>query len=96
MRQRLAIAVLGVVWATLSSCANPCVDLSKKICRCEEGDSRQQACIDRVTQEADNLPADEQPTQAEENRCAELEKSCTCKKLDAGDFAACGLTRPDA
>lgn len=76
--------------ALVSSCDDPCVDLAKKICRCSETQTEQQACIQRV-----DADAGEREASAEEQEvCADLIDTCTCKALAQGELAACGLTSP--
>lgn len=74
----------------LSACDDPCVDLAKKICRCSETQTEQQACIQRVDADA----AEREASADERERCADLLDACTCKALAQGELAACGLTSP--
>lgn len=89
MQIRSLLLGFGVCFSTFitSACDNSCVKLSHKICQCERTTSEQQACIQRV----DNQAATRDATEEEQNECARLEDECTCKKLAAGDLAACGL-----
>jgi hypothetical protein len=80
----LALAATGIC---LSACGDPCVDLSKKICKCEPSDTEQQACMQLVDVESKNVEANDK----QKDQCADLLDSCTCDKLADGDLAACGL-----
>ena len=68
-------------------CGNPCIDLSKKICRCEESESLERACIQRVNAEVGQRKASEEEILV----CADLLDGCTCDKLAQKDWAACGM-----
>ena len=72
-------------------CGDPCLQLSRDICRCERTEFEQQACIQRV--EAAALDVD--LSAGQEDCCADLRDSCTCDRLAAGDLAACGLAQEE-
>jgi hypothetical protein len=86
---RTALAIV-VAFLAATGCGDPCVDLSKKICRCEKSELLQQACLQRVEDSSSTLEA----TDEQNDRCSELMDGCTCTKLEDGDLAACGLTEP--
>ncbi|OGQ77681.1 MAG: hypothetical protein A2289_06350 [Deltaproteobacteria bacterium RIFOXYA12_FULL_58_15] len=82
---------VAIASAAVPACDDPCLELSRDICRCERTEYDQQACIQRV--EAVALEAE--PTGGEEECCAQLRESCTCDGLAAGDLAACGLAQEE-
>lgn len=85
--QLLALAALST---QVAACDDACLALSKEICRCESTQLAQQACIQRVENEASQAP-DGTPTVKQKERCTELIDSCNCDALAAGDLEACGL-----
>lgn len=87
---RLALTLAAMLPLAVA-CGDPCVDLSKKICRCEKSDALQQACLQNVDDQAGTLEASD----AENERCSELLDTCTCAKLADGKLEACGLTEPE-
>jgi len=69
------------------SCGNPCEDLGKKVCSCQTTAAAEAACVQRVKDEAKRTPI----TSTNKELCAEVIDGCSCEKLAAGDFKACGL-----
>lgn len=91
--RRSRLSTILLFWALASgnwACEDACVALSKKICRCEATEAQQRACIQRVDSEASQQPS---PTTEELEACQQFLDSCTCDKLEAGQFTACGLAR---
>ena len=86
--RRIGVFAAVAFGLALLGCDDPCLSLSKKICKCEKTQSLQQACTRRVQDLADSLGA----THEQNNHCADLIDGCTCAKLADGDLAACGLT----
>ena len=72
-----------------TGCGSPCGDLSKKICGCKTTTPEQQAC----TQNVDSQSGAVHITSAQQDTCSQLLDTCTCDKLQSGDFAACGLAK---
>ena len=85
---RLAGALVGLA-ITGSGCGDACIDLSEKICQCEPTEGRQQACLQRVSDEEGSKVV----SQSDREVCETKLDSCTCAKLADGELAACGLSR---
>ncbi len=88
MRTR-ALTLAAALAALVAGCGSPCGDLANKICSCQPNDTQVQACNNGVS--ADTFGAN--PTSAQEDRCAQLTKTCTCAALACGNLAACGLAK---
>jgi hypothetical protein len=86
MLAQRALAMLVLSAALLGGCGDPCTDLSKKICKCKSTETEQQACTQALGDSTRPTA-----TTTEQERCSQLLDTCTCKKLKAGDLAACGL-----
>ncbi len=71
------------------SCSEPCLDLANRICDCEPTASRRDLCKNTFVRNNPVSISDD-----DEKRCEDLLKSCSCSSLDAGNFAACGLSKP--
>jgi hypothetical protein len=84
----LCLSLLPLALA-LSACDGPCEALAKEICSCEQNAVEEAGCL----QEVRAAMARVSPTVAEEERCSELLDGCTCEKLEAEEFGACGLTK---
>jgi hypothetical protein len=86
MLAQRAFLMLVLSAALLAACGDPCTDLSKKICKCKPTEIEQQACIQAISDSS-------RPTATSDQQgvCADIMDGCTCKKLKAGDLAACGL-----
>jgi hypothetical protein len=80
-------ALLVAFGAMGAGCGNACQDLANTICGCERNAADKQACLDRVS--SDDLAS--KATNAQQNRCKQLAKTCNCNRLACGDLAACGL-----
>ena len=72
-----------------AGCDEPCRVLADQVCECEPSEARQNACKSNVSDRA----ADTKVSEAEQERCSELLDTCTCERLEEGDWAACGLAR---
>jgi len=83
---QIAALAAGAVFCA-SACGNPCQDLSHFICNCQTNSTDQQSCTTQV----DNQAKGQGPTSKQQQCCSELQATCTCDKLAAGDLAACGL-----
>jgi hypothetical protein len=79
--------MLAIALGLLGGCGEPCADLANKICGCEKTAAAKQACLDRVKSDGQASKA----TSSEQDRCTELEKTCTCQALACGNWEACGL-----
>ena len=86
---KAAITALALLALLLPGCEDSCVQLSREVCDCEPTELDQQACRQRV----DINTADSAPSTAQLECCEGLLDTCTCKKLENGDLAACGLAR---
>ena len=85
------IALLVASTAILSGCNDPCYELSKRVCFCEEGELAQQACIERL----DLRESNGTPSSDEQETCQELlDTTCTedavCRLIEE-EPSACGL-----
>ena len=63
-RSLIVFAFLSIGSLVGAGCSDPCVELSRKICRCEPTEATQQACLRRVDAEA----ANHDPSEAQANR----------------------------
>lgn len=77
----VALAAAGAV-----GCDGPCQDLAEQICACEPNETRERACLVNV-----DISTNESVDAEEDDRCRELQRSCTCDALDRGNYEACGL-----
>ena len=89
------IALLATSTAILSGCNDPCYELSKRVCFCEEGEFAQQACIERLDLRENNGT----PSSEEQETCQELlDTTCTedavCRLIEE-EPSACGLAPND-
>ncbi len=85
----LTLAAFLAGLGAAAGCGSPCSDLASKICSCQSTDALVQACNNKVS--ADTFASS--PSSAEQDKCAALDKTCTCAALACGDLAACGLAR---
>jgi hypothetical protein len=74
----------------VSACGNDCKDLANKICDCQPTLAQQQRCQNAV--DAANSNANLSDKQQDCCKAILDADTCTCSRLEAGDFAACGLT----
>jgi hypothetical protein len=82
-----ALATAGFVCLWLVGCGSPCDDLDNKICDCEANQTNKDACLTRVGNDKRTVDSTEQ------QRCSQLNKTCTCSALACGNLAACGLAK---
>jgi hypothetical protein len=72
-------------------CDDPCRQLARRICRCE------QKMIDRSNCESFRVNnrnrSSVEATEAQENFCIEKLDTCNCAALDRHETEACGFTR---
>ncbi|MGB9600200.1 MAG: hypothetical protein ACP5QK_05475 [Myxococcota bacterium] len=85
MKRLFIFGILISLW----SCSEPCLDLANRICNCEPTANRRNTCKNIYVKNNPVSISDD-----DEKRCEELLKSCDCATLDAGNFSACGLSRP--
>jgi hypothetical protein len=71
----------------VAACSDPCVELARKVCRCERSETEQQACIQRIDS------VEERTSEKDRDCCALLLDRCNCNKLADGDLAACGIAQ---
>lgn len=72
------------------SCADPCVALAERICRCEPTPIARRSCeAERVTPREDGINASPE----EQQRCLDALDTCTCAALDENRVELCGFTR---
>ena len=94
-RYLLNFSVMAISSILLQGCNDPCYELSKRVCFCEDGELAQQACIERLDlRESNGTPSTDQ-----QETCQELlDKTCTedavCRLIEE-DPAACGLALSD-
>ena len=87
---------LSLAWLLLfglAHCTEPCLELSNRVCSCEDSQGLQQLCSQTQKQAATNRPADnhEQETCEKHLDKDECKEQTICNNLDA-----CGLTSPNA
>jgi len=91
----LSSSLMIVASVLLQGCNDPCYELSKRVCFCEDGELAQQACIERLDLgETNGTPSSEQ-----QESCQELlDTTCTeedvCRLIEE-EPAACGLALSD-
>ena len=75
----------------LINCKNPCEKLSKDVCDCEETQTEQQGCYQRIEQLVANQ---DKATEDEKDMCTIIResKSCTCEAVENEDWLSCGLS----
>lgn len=84
------LSAVMIALAILSGCADPCVALAERICRCEPTPIARRSCeAERVTPREDGINA----TAEEQQRCLEALDTCTCAALDENRVEQCGFTR---
>lgn len=73
-----------------TGCGSACKELAHKICKCQPTRAKESRCKIAVNAAAKNFDISDQ----EENRCQKILDSgeCTCEALEAGEYAACGLS----
>jgi len=72
------------------ACDSACTDLNKTICSCEPNETRQRACLERVSAGSKSVDA------AGLEACENLIDTCNCAALADGNLAACGLAKETA
>lgn len=88
MFQRTLEALALASLLTLAACSDPCRALADKICSCRPSTAEQNACLEQVKATTAHEPSD-----SENQRCAELIDGCTCEALEQNELAACGLAK---
>ncbi len=88
--KRLTLLLLATLAA---ACTSPCLELAKKVCKCEETISAKNACERRAEAEEANINLSD----SDEDRCDDLLDKCKCGALDTPEGrVACGLAREPA
>ena len=89
---RGAVAALLVLAALAAgACTEPCDELAGRICNCENTADRRSAC--KQTFISGNPVSISGKRQ---DACDKYLDTCSCEALDAGNFAACGLSHEPA
>jgi hypothetical protein len=83
----IAIFAICFIGLQLTGCKSACQELADNICACEMTAAARQTCEVRVKADAES----KSPSDAEEKACEGLIDQCSCDKLAAGDYQACGL-----
>jgi hypothetical protein len=63
--------------------------LAQQICECELNRREEEACREAIRAAS----AGRVPSEAEDQVCEARLDGCTCKALEEGDLAACGLAK---
>jgi len=73
-----------------SGCGSACKELGHKICSCQPTRAKESRCKTAVDAAAENFDLSDE----EEDHCQKILDSgdCTCEALEAGEYAACGLS----
>jgi hypothetical protein len=92
-RSPWSLFAAALIAAAVSACGDPCEDLARRICRCQESALLRAQCNTAVRSAAGNHDS----TGTEEQRCQEIldARTCTCEAARALDVKACGFARPD-
>lgn len=74
-----------------AGCGSACKELANKVCKCQPTRAKEDRCKTAVRAAAKNFDLSDK----EEDRCQEIldSGSCTCEALEAGEYAACGLSQ---
>jgi|ETNmetMinimDraft_18_1059904.scaffolds.fasta_scaffold63714_1 hypothetical protein len=88
----IQICAIGLVLALCQSCTEPCLELSTRLCKCEDTDSAKQICVQTKNQAASNRETNDN----EQEACIELldQKDCAEESI-CSNRDACGLSQPN-
>ncbi len=87
------LALPPLLLLSLVHCTEPCLELSNRVCTCEDSQGLQQLCSQTQKQAATNRPADPHEQQACEKY---LDKPLCQEQTICSNLDACGLVSPNA
>lgn len=94
-RYLLNFSVMAISSFLLQGCNDPCYELSKRVCFCEDGELAQQACIERLDlRESNGTPSTDQQETCQELLDTTCTEDAVCRLIEE-DPAACGLALSD-
>lgn len=89
MRKLLALAS-ALTSSLVLGCSTPCEDLAERICNCQlPGGSARDACISGAGSQIDS--ATQRPSDADQNHCTELLKTCHAGSYDVAAGRSCSF-----
>ena len=89
------VLLLCIASVLIQGCNDPCYELSKRVCFCEDGELAQQACIERLDlRENNGTPSSEQQESCQELLDTTCTEEAVCRLIEE-DPAACGLALSD-
>jgi hypothetical protein len=85
-----SILFYGLLFSLLSGCGSACKDLANKVCDCQPTRAKEDRCHRSIDAASSNFDLSDE----EEDACQAILDSgeCTCEAIEAGNFAACGLS----
>ena len=93
--KQFGLALVGGLLLSLTSCTEPCLELTTRLCKCEPTESAQQACT-----QAKKYDADERETSIDEQEKCEAyldDSKCQEDTICEDDNAmSCGLSSHNA
>lgn len=92
IRVLFAAGLLALGLGGLTACTDPCLELARKLCECQDTQIARENCIRNA--EAAYQQADQDALAQSQSQCADLVDGCDCNDLDTeSGKQACGLAR---